>query len=78
MIAMTKGDTPRTGRTLAELMGQGDTTRTICPECRRDGFYTGKPWRRKDGGESTFRTRLCRWCGHAHTEKVTVVIEIES
>jgi hypothetical protein len=66
----------RPTRPIGDLIAAaGGRALTICPECGKPGFYTGKPWRRRQEKTAIFRTRRCRFCGHAALEKVTVQIE---
>jgi hypothetical protein len=70
----------RPTRPIGDLIAAaGGRARTTCPECGRAGGFltTGGPRPRKaDEGTpkqgARYRTRLCRFCGHASQERVTV------
>lgn len=70
---------PRPTRPIGDLMAAaGGRARTVCPECGRPGFFTTGGPRPRKGDDGTakqgsgYRTRQCRFCGHAVQERITV------
>ena len=66
---------PRPRKPIGELMARANRSLTTCPNCGEPGFYSGKPWGHKGEKGTLYRTRVCRFCGHAKTERVTVRVE---